>query len=190
MHKQEEALLIRIRKGERKAMEEFYDYYSPILLGVARRYVSRSDEAEDLLHEALLKILKSINDFKHTFEGSFEAWMRRITVNQCLSAIRNKNDFSKLEIDISNEQLMVDDEEDDVNPLPDVTQEQVITMMQTLPVGYRTVLNMYVFERLSHKEIAKELNITESTSKSQLFKARSIMKKKLLMMVSVKEVRV
>lgn len=188
MHKHEEALLNRIRKGERKAMEELYNVYAPVLLGVARRYCNRIDDAEDMLHEALLKILKGINDFKPSFEGAFEMWMRRITANQCLSELRRKIDFSKLDVAHVDEHFLNNEEEIDYNQLPELSHHEILEMMHSLPIGYRTVLNMYVFERMTHKEIAKELNIAESTSKSQLFKARGLMKKKLEMMVSTKEV--
>lgn len=179
MQKQEEALLNRIHKGERKALEELYDTYAPVLLGVARRYCNRIDEAEDMLHESLLKILKSINDFKPAFDGAFEAWMRRITVNQCLSSMKRNFDFSKLDITLQEEPVQSEDEINENNRMYELTHEEIIEMIQSLPAGYRTVLNLYVFERMSHKEIAMELNITESTSKSQLSKARSIMRRKL-----------
>lgn len=159
-------------------MEELYDTYSPILLGVAMRYSNRREDAEDLVHEALLRILKGVRDFRETFTGSFEVWMRRITVNQCLSSLRKKNDFQN-QISIERMETQIENTENESIELPDLSPEQVIAMMQTLPDGYRTVLNLYVFEKLSHKEIAKELNISENTSKSQLAKARMAMKRKL-----------
>ncbi len=187
MQKQEDALLNRIRKGERKAMEELYDNYAPVLLGIARRYCSRMDEAEDMLQESMLKILKGINDFKPAFEGAFEAWMRRITVNQCLSSIRKNLDYSKLEMPLQQEPIEIKDEINESTRMYELTHEEIIEMVQSLPAGYRTVLNLYVFERMSHKEIAGELNITESTSKSQLSKARSIMRRKLELMNNTTE---
>ncbi len=182
MQKQEDALVNRIRKGERKAMEELYNIYAPVLLGVARRYCSRMEEAEDVLHEALIKVLKGINDFKPAFDGAFEAWMRRITVNQCLSSMKRNIDFSKTDITLQEEPFQIDDDSFENNRMYELTQEEILKMIQLLPAGYRTVLNLYVFERMSHKEIAKELNITENTSKSQLSKARSIMRRKLELM--------
>jgi RNA polymerase sigma-70 factor (ECF subfamily) len=178
MQKKDETLVTRLQKGERKAMEELYDTYSPVLLGVAMRYSNRREDAEDLVHEALLRILKGVRDFRETFVGSFEVWMRRITVNQCLSALRKKNDFQHL---VSTEKMeaSLSNEDEETSELPDLSPEQLLAMMQSLPDGYRTVLNLYVFEQLSHKEIAKELNISENTSKSQLAKARMAMKRKL-----------
>jgi len=187
MQRQEESLLIRIRKGERKAMEELYDNYAPVLLGVALRYCNCREEAEDQLHESLLKILKGIGDFKPSFEGAFEVWMRRVTVNQCLSAMTKKRDFMHTDRIIDSELIEPIEDDQIADSLPDLNPEQIIEMMQSLPMGYRTVLNLYVFEQMSHKEIANKLNITENTSKTQLLKARNSMKKKLGMMMTKKE---
>lgn len=186
----DESLLTRIRKGEKKAMEELYDTYAPVLLGVAQRYCARRDDAEDLLHESLLKILKGVHDFKPSFPGAFEAWMRRITVNQCLTYLKRRNGLLKFDPIDSAGELMIAGEPDTSEPLPELSPEQVMLLIQSLPVGYRTVLNLYVFEHLTHKEIARELNISENTSKSQLSKARNYLKKELdLMMKTVEVVR-
>ncbi|HLO90956.1 MAG TPA: sigma-70 family RNA polymerase sigma factor [Lentimicrobium sp.] len=174
----DESLLTRIRKGERKAMEELYDTYAPVLLSVAQRYCTRREEAEDLLHESLLKILKGVHTFNPTFEGAFEAWMRRITVNQCLTYIKRKIDFLKID-SLPESGLIINSDEFDSGELPELNPTQVVTMIQSLPIGYRTVLNLYVFEHMTHKEIARELNISENTSKSQLSKARIYLKKQL-----------
>lgn len=186
MQRQEDSLLDRLRNGERKAMEELYDTWAPVLFGVAMRYCGRREEAEDMLHESLLKILKGIKDFRPAFSGSFEAWMKRITVNQCLTSLRKKNAFITLDNNI-NEDPADNEDEDKEDRLPDLKQEEVIRMMQELPPGYRTILNMYVFERMSHQEISKELKISENTSKSQLSKARNAMKKQLQQWMKVKE---
>lgn len=179
MHSEDEILLGKLRKGERKAMVELYDTWAPVLMGVALRYCNRREEAEDMVHESLLKILKGVNDFKPAFNGAFEAWIRRITVNQCLTALRRKKDFYLDESKLREDAALMFEEESEDEQLPDISPHKVIEMMQELPPGYRTVLNLYVFEQMSHKEIAKELNISENTSKSQLSKARSMMKKML-----------
>lgn len=187
MQRQDESLLNRLRKGERKAMEELYDNYAPVLLGVALRYCDCKEDAEDQLHESLLKILNGINGFKPSFDGAFEVWMRRVTVNQCLSAMTRKRDFRQNERINDNEFFEPMGDDQIMDNLPDLNPEQIVEMMQSLPIGYRTVLNMYVFEQMSHKEIANKLNITENTSKTQLLKARNSMKKKLGMMMTKKE---
>lgn len=186
MQMQEDLLITGIIKGERKALEQFYDCYAPLLLGVAMRYCNRRDEAEDQLHDSMLKIIRNIKDFKPSFKGAFEAWMKRITINQCLNSLRQRKDFrfSDEIPEISTES----DEVMDAELVSDLSSQEIISMMQSLPVGYRTVLNLYVFEEMSHKEIAKELNISENTSKSQLSKARIAMKKKLEQKNKVQEV--
>lgn len=187
MQLEDEILLGKLRKGERKAMVELYDTWAPVLLGVALRYCNRRDDAEDMVHESLMKILKGVNEFKPAFEGAFEAWMRRITVNQCLTALRKKTDFHLEDRMLKDEAEQIVDEENEYYDLPDISPQKVIEMMQELPPGYRTVLNLYVFEQMSHKEIARELNISENTSKSQLSKARNLMKKMLQKMIYKEE---
>lgn len=188
MQSEDEILLGKLRKGERKAMVELYDTWAPVLMGVALRYCNRRDDAEDMVHESLLKILKGVNEFKPTFNGAFEAWMRRITVNQCLTALRRKPDFHLDDSILREEAEQLMDEETDDDRLPEISPQKVIEMIQELPPGYRTVLNLYVFERMSHKEIANELNISENTSKSQLSKARNLMKRMLQQMIIKEEV--
>lgn len=186
MQRQEDSLLERLRNGERKAMEQLYDAWSPVLFGVAMRYCGRREEAEDMLQEALMKILKGIKEFRPSFPGSFEAWMKKITINQCLTSLRKKTDFIITD-NIYDEKATDFEEEPDDDYFPDIRPEEVIKMIQQLPPGYRTILNMYVFERMSHKEIATELKISENTSKSQLSKARTAMKKQLEQWMKVKE---
>ncbi len=178
MQRSNESLVTRLKKGEKKAMEEFYDKYSPVLLGISMRYCDCREDAEDMLHDSLMKILKGIQQFTETFEGSFEAWIKRITANNCINALRKKIETVKLH---GGEFENFGHDENEFFDLPThhIEPELVIEMIQSLPVGYRTVLNLFVFEKRSHKEIAKDLNISENTSKSQLSKARNLLRKKL-----------
>jgi RNA polymerase sigma-70 factor (ECF subfamily) len=187
MQRKNETLVTRLKKGERKAMEELYDTYSPVLLGISMRYCDRREDAEDMLHESLIKILRGIQDFQETFQGSFEAWMKRITVNNCLGALRNKMNLVRLQGSENLKDEMTDDEESG-SLVTSLEPQLAIEMIQTLPVGYRTVINLFVFEKMSHKEIASTLNISENTSKSQLSKARSLLRKKILTINKTEEV--
>lgn len=187
MQRKNETLVNRLKNSEKKAMEELYDTYSPVLLGVSMRYCDCREDAEDMLHESLIKILRGIHDFQETFQGSFEAWMKRITVNNCLSALRKKIDLVRLNGTENLKDETTSDEEYEI-PTAYIQPEIVIEMIQTLPVGYRTVLNLFVFEKMSHKEIASTLNISENTSKSQLSKARSLLRKKMINVSKVQEV--
>jgi len=181
-------LIQKLRKGDRKAMEAFYHDQAPLLFGVALRYCSSREEAEDMLHEALLKIIKGLDTFEPAFEGAFEAWMRRIVVNQCLTSLRKKTDFH-LNGHIRDEDAdefieVIEDDE-----WPAISQEEIIKMINQLPPGYKMVLNLHVFEKLTHKEISLQLNISENTSKSQLSKARSMMKRMLNDRLKYEEIR-
>lgn len=171
-------LIQKLRKGDRKAMEAFYNDWAPLLFGVALRYCNSREEAEDMLHEALLKIIKGLDNFEPAFEGAFEAWMRRIVVNQCLTSLRKKTDFrlnGYLRDEDADEFIEVTEDEE----WPEISQEDILKMINQLPPGYKMVLNLYVFEKMAHKDIALQLNISENTSKSQLSKARSMMKRML-----------
>lgn len=190
MHMHEDALIAGIIKGDRKAMEHLYDQYAPLLLGVAMRYCHRVDVAEDQVHESLLKILGNVKNFKPSFAGAFEAWMKRITVNQCLKMLRQQKDFRFTDAIPEQSTDAAEEHGGDLSEelIFSLKADELAAMMQELPVGYRTVLNLYVFEQMTHKEIAEELQISEGTSKTQLMKARLAMKHKLLCILKLKEV--
>jgi RNA polymerase sigma-70 factor (ECF subfamily) len=182
-------LIERLRKGEKSALEEFYAIYSPVLLSVSLRYLPSREDAEDIMHEALLKILRALDKFDPRFSGSFEAWMRRITVNASLNYLRSLHPHQPL--NGWNKDGFTDEETDDEESagLPmQMDPEIVIRLIGELPDGYRTVLNMYVFDNYSHKDIARALGIAENTSKSQLSKARALLKKKVLAFCNLNQV--
>lgn len=167
----EEELLAKCLKGKRSAQQELYNRFADKMLAVCLRYVGEF-EAEDVLVSAFMKIFDKIGQFSG--EGSLEGWIRRIMVNESLMHLRkNKNiqyaeDIETAEREMSGEladaQLEVDD---------------LMQMVQELPDGYRMVFNLYAIEGYSHKEIAQQLNISEGTSKSQLSKARNMLRQKL-----------
>jgi len=130
-------------------------------------------EAEDLLQDAFIKIFDNISKFK--FEGSFEGWMRRIAVNTALK-IYKKSSFQKEKIGLENRK------EDSAAPtiLGALEEEDLLKLIAALPDGYRVVFNMYAIEGFSHKEIAAMLHIQESTSRSQLVKARKMLQTQII----------
>jgi RNA polymerase sigma-70 factor, ECF subfamily len=173
-------LVTRLKSGDKQALAEFYDAYSPVLLGVCLRYTAIREDAEDVMHESLIKILKGLDKFDPRFAGSFEVWMRRIAVNTSLNFLRDKMKTQKLNGWALQEAMEPEYDDATEQELPvRLDPETVISLIGQLPAGYRTVLNLYVFENFSHKEIATELGISENTSKSQLSKARVLLKKKL-----------
>jgi RNA polymerase sigma factor (sigma-70 family) len=163
--------------GKRSAQNALYRKFSAMMLSVCMRYAQNRDEAEDILQEAFIKIFQNIAGFRG--EGSFEGWMKRIMINHALNHYRkNKKTPFTQDINEINEQDILGKEEIQGHHEP-VSADILLSLIQLLPQGYRMVFNLYVFEEYSHKEIAKELNISESTSKTQLLKARRMLRRKL-----------
>jgi len=129
------------------------------------RYAKNRDEAQDILQNCFIKIMNKIGDFR--FEGSFEGWLQRMAVRESINYIKlTRSSFSEIENENS--------EKEDMNPdiVSDMTAQELLSEISKMPVGYRTIFNMYVIEGYQHSEIAEILNISESTSRSQLKKAR------------------
>lgn len=174
IHRSEEEVLIRkCRKHDGQAQKELYDKYAPKMLAVCSRYIREPDQAEDVMISAFVKIFERIDQYKG--EGSFEGWIRRIMVNESLTYIR-RNKSMYLEVDIEH----ADREPDYCGLDNQLEADDLLKLIQQLPVGYRTVFNLYAIEGYSHKEIAEQLGVSENTSKSQLSRARTLLQKQLL----------
>jgi len=168
-----------LKKGDRQAITDWYDQSAPSLLGVCMRYGTSTQDAEDLLHNGMLKILEGLSRFNYQGPGRFEAWMKRIIVNTALNHLRAESKIKNLRFEEEIHGNALTDTPDEVDELPPAPEpEELIEWIRQLPLGYRTVLNLYVFEGYTHKEIADELNISENTSKSQLSKARVLLRKR------------
>ena len=176
----EKTLIERLKNRERDALEELYQLYAPSLLAVSIRYTTNKQDAEDVVHDAFIKILNNIQHFVPKFEGAFEAWMKRITVNTSINFLRKKAKLTEINGHIYDEGAIPDKGNEESSEMPQqIEPEAAIKMIGELPPGYRMVMNLYVFENYSHKEIAEELNISVNTSKSQLSKARALWRKKV-----------
>lgn len=160
-------------QGNRKAQYKLYHSNAAKMMGICMRYAGSIEEAEDWLQEAFIIIFKSLN--KYSFKGSFEGWMRRVVTNSCLQHIRNskKNVFLISVDDFNKIGNMVDK---DVSSLPPF---KAVSLIQQLPKGCRAVFNLFVIENMTHQEIAEMLGISAGTSKSQLNRARMLLKEKL-----------
>ena len=172
----ERSLVEQARKGDRGAMKRIYDCYSRYLAATCSRYLPGEDELRDVLQDSFVKIFSSLDKFEFRGEGSLKAWMRQVSVNEALKLIRKRkrNDTVEYKWDLP------DKEEEDLEPeVTDVPASVIQKMIQALPEGYRTVLNLYAFEEKSHKEIAGLLGISESTSASQLHRARALLAKQI-----------
>lgn len=157
-----------LRQGDPKAQRQLYDRYAPRMMGVCMRYVGDHMTAEDVLVEGFMKVFDKIGQFKS--EGSFEGWMRRIMVNESLGYLRQRKRIQEVAIQDEAQQIVDNTLADEA-----LETEEMLTMIDSLPTGYRTVFNLYAIEGYAHAEIAEKLGITESTSKSQLHRARAML---------------
>ena len=159
------------RKGDRLAQKELYEKYSRRMMGVCLRYVGDREMARDLLQDGFVKVFLSIDSYSGL--GSFEGWMRKIFVNCALEHLRKADVLRDAsDLDYSSEQIQSDD-----SILSDISAGELLEMVQKLPEGFRFVFNMFVIEGYSHKEIGEMLHITESSSRSQLTRARQMLRK-------------
>jgi len=164
----EEALVKACQKGEPLAQRRIYEKYSTKMLGVCFRYVPDDYEAEGIMIEGFVKVFEKIENFK--LAGSFEGWIRRIMVNESLMYLRRNR---KSQFETSYDQILYEPEPEQFTT--ELETKDLLKLIEKLPLGYRTVFNLYAIEGYSHAEIAEKLGITESTSKSQLSRARVIL---------------
>ncbi|WP_297761730.1 sigma-70 family RNA polymerase sigma factor [uncultured Muriicola sp.] len=165
-----EKLIQHCKKGDRKAQEQLYRKYASVLFGLCLKYSRNKTEAEDNLHDSFLTIFDKIGQFK--FKGSFEGWIKRITVNTVLQKYR-KDQYLSLVTDNLEEEQEVDYE------YPDIQLSTLLQYVQELPPKYRLTFNLYVLDGYTHKEISELLGTTQGTSKSNLSRAKKILKEKL-----------
>jgi RNA polymerase sigma-70 factor (ECF subfamily) len=168
-------LLEGCRKGQRKSQELLYNMLSSRMLGVCMRYAKDSFEAEDMLQLGFVKLFSKIGGFRN--EGSFEGWVRRIMVNTAIEVYRKNQRMLNI-VDIDE----VYDEPQTTFDMNGLEVRDLMKLIGELSTGYRLVFNMYVMEGFSHREIAEQLGITEGASKSQLSRARAILKAKIIKM--------
>ena len=164
------------RLGNNRARKELYEQYAGRMLGICLRYIGDRDTAQDLLHDGFIKIFDSFDKFTWRGEGSLRAWMERVMVNIALQYLR-KNDVMNQSTPL--EELPEEYEEPDTSDVEAIPQKVLMQFIEELPVGYRTVFNLYTFEDKSHKEIAQALGINEKSSASQLFRAKSVLAKRV-----------
>ena len=167
-------------KGLPEAQEELYGRYASAMFAICLRYCGNRDDAEDLLHDGFIKIFGSIRKFRYQGAGSLGGWMGKVFVNEAVSRLRKKARHDIRSVPDEESTLTIHDEtgtSDDT--LENVSPEKLIEMISELPDGCRSVLNLYVFEQKSHKEIARLLGIKENSSTSQLHRAKAILRNKI-----------
>jgi RNA polymerase sigma-70 factor (ECF subfamily) len=172
----EHRLLQQIVQGNKTAMKKFYEENAGSLTTVCSRYISNKEDVKDVLQESFIKIFKAIEKFEFKGVGSLRAWSTRIVVNEALKHIKANDKMQLITLPSWDLPDISDNQEPDFEDIPT---SAILEMIQSLPPGYRTVFNLYVFEDKSHKEIASILNIAESTSASQYHRAKGMLVKEI-----------
>jgi RNA polymerase sigma-70 factor (ECF subfamily) len=177
LYKNEAQLIKKAAKNHRDAQHTLYEMHAPKMLSVCRYYIKDVHQAEEVMLNGFFKVFTQLKSFKS--EGSFEGWIRRIMIRESISFLRKKK---KLE-------FSADDMEVYEKPVNDTNVEfeidDIQQLIDKLPEGYRMVFNMYAIEGYKHSEIAEMLSIGESTSKSQLFKARKLLQQQIKQLKNV-----
>lgn len=168
-------LVERIRKNDPRAMSQLYQMYVEELSSVCHRYVPSESDAKDVLQDCFVKVFTSMDTFEYRSETSFTGWMVKIVVNEALRFLKERKRL--LFVDLQ-EADMVQTENGEPE-LERITGDELHQLISELPDGYRTVLNLHVFEGYSHQKIAELLNIEESTSASQLYFAKRLLAKRI-----------
>lgn len=166
----ERELLEAIRVGDRAAMRRLYERYKGYAMAIGLRYIPNSDEMRDVLQDSFVKIITGVSRFDYRGEGSLKSWVSRIVANQAVDYIREHERFHFTD-EMPDDRI---DEEPDIGEVPD---EVLDGLIGQLPANYRVVLNLFVFEQLSHREIAQQLGISESNSATQFFRAKKMLQK-------------
>jgi RNA polymerase sigma factor (sigma-70 family) len=170
----EELMLAGCLKNNAAAQEALYSCFSPRMLGVCYRFAKNREDAEDMLQEGFIKVFTQMHQYRG--EGALEGWIRRIVVHTCINNLKKNKKFAD-SLDIIHANSAYINEE----MIPSIMQaKQVVECIRMLPLGYRTVLNLYAIEGFPHKEIATLLDIEESTSRSQYTRAKAMLEEILI----------
>lgn len=159
--------------GSRSSQKALYDHFAPKMFGICLRYASDYHSGEDILQEGFIKVFNHLDKFRG--DGSFEGWIKRIFINTAIEHYRKSvhlKNYSEFETAAAGQVVSS-------KAIGHLAKEELMTLVQNLPLGYRTIFNLYAIEGYSHKEISKMLKISEGTSKSQLARARATLKRHL-----------
>jgi RNA polymerase sigma factor (sigma-70 family) len=165
----EEQMLTGSIKNNAAAQEAFYEQFSARMLAVCYRFAKNREDAEDMLQEGFIKIFSQLHQFRN--EGALEGWIRRIIVHTCINVLKKNKKFADT-VDV----IYATEYHTNNDYVPSILQaKQIVECIRMLPVGYKTVLNLYAIEGYSHKEIGEFLEIAESSSRSQYTRARAML---------------
>jgi RNA polymerase sigma-70 factor (ECF subfamily) len=166
LHHEETKIIKLAVENNRQAQQQIYSRFSPKMLSVCRQYIKDIQLAEDVMITAFMKVFTNLKNFEH--KGSFEGWIRRIMVNECISYLRVQK-----KVKFAEDEFFVEESFNEIDS--QFTVEQIQYLIDALPDGYKMVFNLYAIEGYKHNEIAKMLGINEGTSKSQLSHARKML---------------
>lgn len=166
-------LIDRCLQNSPTAQKELYERFAARMYGISLRYAGQTLEADDILQEGFIRVFQKLNQFR--FTGTLEGWLRKIFINTAITLAKREMKFSRREEFSTNNQPPGVD----LDGLSKLSQKEILGLIQGLPVGYRTVFNLYVIEGYTHAEIGQMLKISENTSKSQLYAAKRSLRMKL-----------
>src|SRR5436305_11993876 len=170
----EELMLHGCLNNVASAQEALYTRFSPRMLGVCYRFARNREDAEDMLQECFIKVFSQIQQFRG--QGALEGWIRRIVVHTCINILKKNKKFID-SVDLIHAGSVYLNE----NNIPSIVEtKEVVESVRQLPIGYRTVLNLYAIEGFTHREIAQMLDIEESTSRSQYTRAKAMLEEILV----------
>ena len=171
-------LIIACKKQDRNAQRVLYDRYAPIMYAVCLRYTKEEETARDLLHDGFIRAFTQIGSFKG--KGSFEGWLRRLFVNLALENYRKEKQKNRFLEEYGIHKISeLEMSDDDPLEIAGITRDDLMGMIRDLPTGYRTVFNLFIFEEMSHRQIAEKLGIQEAASRSQFFRAKNLLRKRI-----------
>lgn len=160
-------------EGKSRAQKALFEKFAPKMLAVCYRYMKDKEESEDALQISMVKVYQKLADFKQ--EGALEGWIRRIVVNTCLDQLRRGQKHA-FDYSLDEVSYKVEIKEE---VLSNIHATELLSLISSMPPGYRVVFNMFAIEGFSHQEIANQLKITESTSKSQYLRARAFLRQRI-----------
>ena len=173
LHQEEKELIDLAIDNNRQAQKQIYDQYSPKMLGVCRKYISDIHHAEDIMLTGFMKVFTHLKKFEH--KGSFEGWIRRIMIYECIDFIRaNKNQIIHQNTEDNNLS-----QNESAYEMEEFSIDDIQHLIDNLPDGYKMVFNLFAIEGYSHQEIAQQLQISENTSKTQYLRARAYLKNRI-----------
>ncbi len=167
-------LIKKAKHGNAASQKCLFDLLSDKMMLVCRRYLKSYEDAEEALLDGFYKFFKNLSSFSYHGDAALYVWLKKIMVNECLMILRKKNVFT-IVIESAAEDIPLQEE-----ALDNLSAKEIFDLIVQLPVGYRTVFNLYVIEGMDHKDVSTLMGIAEGTSKSQLSKAKSLLQKKLL----------